>query len=146
MGSRRKAREIALQLLYMWEFGNTDVEGALKHFWRQGEVGEKVKDFARRIVRGCVEHFETIDALLVESSEHWRLERMAAIDRNIMRLAVFEFLFTPETPKKVVINEAIEIAKRFSTDESTQFINGILDNIRKRVEDGTTDSREIGVQ
>ena len=134
MGSRRKAREVALQLLYLHEFDDGQVEKALAHFWRPRELDENAVEFARRLVMGVIENLEAVDSNIAESSEHWRLSRMALVDRNIMRLAVYEFLFTPETPKKVVINEALEIAKRFSSEESTQFINGILDNIRKRVE------------
>ena len=134
MGSRRKAREAALQLLYMLEFENSNVEEALDHFWRHGELDEKGKSFVRQLVLGAMEHMQDIDRYITESSENWRLSRMAIVDRNIMRMAVYEFLYTPDTPKKVVINEAIEIAKRFGAEESTQFVNGVLDNIRKRVE------------
>ena len=134
MGSRRKAREVALQLLYLHEFDDGQAERALAHFWRPGELDERALGFARRLVAGVIENLEALDRNIAESSEHWRLSRMALVDRNIMRLAVYEFIFTPETPKKVAINEALEIAKRFSGEESTQFINGILDNIRKRVE------------
>ena len=134
MGSRRKAREVALQLLYKSEFNPGPVEEALSHFWREGELDERAKAFACELVNGVIEHLKEIDRWISASSENWRLDRMAVVDRNIMRLAVYEFMFTPETPKKVVINEAIEVAKRFSAGDSTQFINGVLDNIRKRVE------------
>jgi N utilization substance protein B len=134
MGSRRKAREVALQLLYQNEFNPGGIEESLGHFWREGELDDKAQEFARGLVQGALAKKELLDRLISESSENWRLNRMAIIDRNIMRLAVYEFLFTPDTPKKVVINEAIEIAKRFGTEDSTQFINGILDNIRKQLE------------
>lgn len=134
MGSRRKSREVALQLLYMNEVSGGDVAEALKRFWRAGELDERGTEFTLFLVYGAIEHKKDIDRLIEKSSEHWRLDRMAIVDRNVMRIAVFEFLFTPETPKKVVINEAIEVAKRFSTEESTQFVNGVLDNIRKSLE------------
>ena len=134
MGSRRKAREVALQLLYQNEFNPGKIEESLTHFWREGELDEKALAFAGDLVHGALDNLEDLDGQISESSQNWRLTRMAVIDRNIMRLAVYEFLYTPETPKKVVINEAIEIAKRFSTQDSTQFINGILDNIRKLLE------------
>lgn len=134
MGSRRKAREVALQLLYQNEYNPGWIEEALGHFWREGELEVKAIAFASELVLGTLDNLETIDRRLAGSSDNWRLSRMAIIDRNIMRLAVYEFLFTPETPKKVVINEAIEIAKRFGTEDSTQFVNGVLDNIRREIE------------
>lgn len=133
-GSRRMSREIALQVLYALEYQEYDVNEAITHFWRKDELDEKTQQFARQLILGTREHVEFLDNCINESSEHWRLDRMALIDRNIMRLAVYEFHFTPETPRRVVINEAIEIAKRFSSGESTQFINGVLDNIRKSME------------
>lgn len=141
MGSRRKSREVALQLLYMYEFSDQNMDDVLSHFWREGELDERILGFTRHLTEGTLKHKEDIDAFITESSEHWRLDRMALIDRNVMRMAVYEFLYTPETPRKVVINEAIEVAKRFSTEESTQFVNGILDNIRKMLnsKDGKTD-------
>lgn len=135
MGSRRKSREVALQLLYMREFTGGDVDEMLIHFWRDGELDDRIISFARDLILGTLDRKDDIDRMIAESSEHWRLDRMALIDRNVMRLAVYEFIYTPSTPKKVVINEAIEIAKRFSSEESTQFVNGILDNIRMKIED-----------
>ncbi len=136
MGSRRKSREVALQVLYLWEISSGDVERAVKHFWREGELDEKVSQFALELIHGTIANSEKLDKLLESSSENWRLDRMAIIDRNVMRMAVYEFLFMSDTPAKVVINEAIEIVKRFSTSESTQFVNGLLDNIRKKIESG----------
>ena len=124
----------------MREFEDCEVEFALGHFWRDGELPDRVSSFARQLVLGTLEHIKDIDDLISKSSEHWRLDRMAIIDRNVMRMAVYEFLYTPDTPKKVVINEAIEIAKRYSTEESTQFVNGILDNIRKQIESESANS------
>jgi N utilization substance protein B len=93
-----------------------------------------VADFARELVTGTVENVEQIDRLIARHAEHWRLDRMAIVDRNLLRMATQEFLYDKETPKTVVINEAIEIARRFSAQESPQFINGILDSIKKELE------------
>jgi N utilization substance protein B len=136
MGSRRKSREIALQVLYLQEFSKTDVKEALDHFWRKEDQDPPVMEFATQLIHGVLKNVESLDKLLSESSDHWRLDRMAIVDLNVMRLAVFEFLYMSDTPGRVVINEALEVAKRFSTGESTQFINGILDNIRKKIESG----------
>lgn len=134
MGSRRKSREVAIQILYLLEYQDVKVDEALSHFWREDELDSKTVEFARDLIFGTRKQREYLDRYINESSDHWRLDRMALIDRNIMRMAVYEFLFTPDTPPKVVINEAIELAKRFSSEESTQFVNGILDNIRKNLD------------
>src|SRR5438270_6761122 len=98
-----------------------------------------VNDFAIKLVKGAIENLDEIDERIRKRTEHWRISRMAVVDRNLLRLAVYEFLHEPETPKTVVINEALEIARRFSTYEATQFINGILDGIKRDLE---TDSEE----
>src|SRR5262245_12911316 len=135
MGPRRKAREYALQMLFQWDITHDTIEQVVAMFFQtQPEEDEAVGTFARQLVLGTVEHVERIDELIRRHAEHWRLDRMATVDRNILRLAVEEFLHDKETPKTVVINEAIEIARRFSTQESPQFINGILDSIKKELE------------
>jgi N utilization substance protein B len=137
MGARRKARECALQMLFQWDITHDLIEQIASTFW-DGQDGEEeaqeTRTFAETLAAGTVGHVERIDALIARHAENWRLDRMAVVDRNIMRLATYEFLFDAETPKTVVINEAIEIARRFSAQESPQFINGILDSIRKEVE------------
>jgi N utilization substance protein B len=135
MGPRRKSREYALQMLFQWDITHDTIDQVVATFFQtQPEEGEAVAAFARQLVLGTVEHVERIDELIRRHAEHWRLDRMATVDRNILRLAVEEFLHDKETPKTVVINEAIEIARRFSTQESPQFINGVLDSIKKELE------------
>ena len=137
MGPRRKAREYALQMLFQWDITHDAIDQvAAAFFQEQPEEPPAVVEFARQLVRGAVEHVEEIDELIRRHAEHWRLDRMATVDRNLLRLATQEFLYDKETPKTVVINEAIEIARRFSTQESPQFINGILDSIKKELEEG----------
>ncbi len=134
MGPRRKAREYALQMLFQWDITHDTVEQIASTFFENVEESTGVVNFARALVTRTVEHVEEIDALIQRHAEHWRLDRMATVDRNLLRLAAQEFLYDKETPKTVVINEAIEIARRFSAQESPQFINGILDSIKKELE------------
>ena len=135
MGPRRKAREYALQMLFQWDITHDTIDQiATTFFQNQEQDAAGVVDFARELVTGAVEHVEEIDEMIKRHAEHWRLDRMATVDRNLLRLATQEFLYEKETPKTVVINEAIEIARRFSAEESPQFINGILDSIKKELE------------
>jgi transcription antitermination protein NusB len=134
MGPRRKAREYALQMLFQWDITHDSIDQIASTFFEDQKEDQAVGDFARQLVIRTVEHIEKIDALIQHHAEHWRLDRMATVDRNLLRLATQEFLFDKETPKTVVINEAIEIARRYSTQESPQFINGILDSIKKKLE------------
>jgi transcription antitermination protein NusB len=135
MGPRRKAREFALQMLFQWDITRDTIDQvATTFFQNQDQESPAVVDFARQLVKRTVEHVEEIDRLIQRHAEHWRLDRMATVDRNLLRLATQEFLYDKETPKTVVINEAIEIARRFSAQESPQFINGILDSIKKELE------------
>ena len=135
MGQRRKAREYALQMLFQWDITRDSIDQvAASFFSNQPEESQVVVDFANQQLTNTVEHIEQIDEFIRRHAEHWRLDRMAIVDRNILRLAVQEFLYDKETPKTVVINEAIEIARRFSAQESPQFINGVLDSIKKELE------------
>src|SRR5436190_18235086 len=134
MGPRRKAREYALQMLFQWDITRDSIDQIAATFFNGQDEEPAVIAFARQLVTQTVENVERIDALIGQHAEHWRLDRMAVVDRNLLRLASQEFLFDKETPKTVVINEAIEIARRFSSHESPQFINGILDSIRKDIE------------
>jgi N utilization substance protein B len=135
MGPRRKAREYALQMLFQWDITHDAIEQIIATFFQnQPEESAAIADFARNLVTGTIEHVEEIDRLIQRHAEHWRLDRMAIVDRNLLRLATQEFLYDSGTPKTVIINEAIEIARRFSTQESPQFINGILDSIKKELE------------
>ncbi len=136
MGTRRKARECALQMLFAADVAKTSGSNLTGDFWNElGEEGTdpKTQEFANNLVLGTLRDVEKIDETIRTRAEHWRIERMAIVDRNVLRLAVFEFLFE-ETPHTVVINEALEIARRFSTFEATQFINGILDAIKHDLE------------
>jgi len=122
-------------MLFQWDITHDAIDQiAVVFFQNQPEESQAIIDFARQLVMGTVDHVEQIDELIRRHAEHWRLDRMATVDRNLLRLAVQEFLFETETPKTVVINEAIEIARRFSAKESPQFINGVLDSIKKELE------------
>jgi len=130
MGLRRTARECALQMLYEHDVGKHAPETILETFWEMNEQPEKVQEFASALFRGTIQRLKEIDRLIQSHTKNWRLTRMAAVDRNVLRLAVFELISDVKTPDTVVINEALEIAKKFSTNESAQFVNGILDSIK----------------
>jgi N utilization substance protein B len=133
-GKRRKAREIALQFLYQLEQSGAGDPGPYEaEFWQRHPVDDDTRAFASSLVHGAKRHQSQIDKRIAESAEHWDLDRMAVVDRNILRLAVFELAFEPAVPAKVAINEAIEIAKKFGTAESSRFINGVLDRIHKEL-------------
>ena len=136
MGTRRKARECALQMLFAADVTKVGESFLTETYWSElGETSldELTRSFADKLTNGTLHQIEKIDDRIRTRAEHWRIERMAIVDRNVLRLAVFEFLFD-ETPATVVINEALEIARRFSTFEATQFINGILDAIKHDLE------------
>lgn len=131
MGARRKARECALQMLFGHDLNALETQKLIDVFWNElAESREEIRDFASELARGVIEHRSEIDRLIEGRADNWRIERMAVVDRNILRLAIYEFLYHPETPKTVIINEALDIARRFSSYEATQFINGVLDAIR----------------
>ena len=133
MGRRRKARELALQLLYQLDVqGEERAEPHLDDFWQRHPVDREAREFAESLVRGTKSHEAEIDALIARYAEHWELERMAVVDRNLLRQGIFELLWESGVPPKVAINEALEVAKKFSTQESSRFINGILDRIHKQ--------------
>ncbi|HUM03152.1 MAG TPA: transcription antitermination factor NusB [Thermoanaerobaculia bacterium] len=130
-GRRRKARELALQLLYQNDLAATPPEEMFRRTEEFLIARPEVQEYAARLVLGTLKRREELDEKLSERSEHWRLGRMPAVDRNLLRLALYELLFEPETPAAVVINEAVEIAKKFSTPSSGSFVNGVLDGIRR---------------
>jgi N utilization substance protein B len=133
-GRRRKAREVALQFLYQLEQnGATDPAPYEDDFWARHPVDDEARRFASTLVHGVKRRQAEIDKRIAESTEHWDLERLAVVDRNILRLAVYELLGEPSVPAKVAINEAIEIAKKFGTAESSRFINGVLDRIHREL-------------
>jgi transcription antitermination protein NusB len=137
MGSRRKARECALQMLFAADVAETPPDEVVRTYWAElGDVDleESAREFATRLAAGTLAHLQPLDERIRSRAEHWRIARMAVVDRNILRLAVYEFLHEP-TPRTVAINEALEIARRFSTYEATQFINGILDAIKRDLDE-----------
>jgi N utilization substance protein B len=134
MGKRRKAREVALQFLYQLDLGGDDDPTPHEpDFWARHSLDDNAQTFARHLVHGAKANQVKIDQLISQCAEHWNLDRMSAVDRNILRMAIFELLWQPNVPPKVAINEAIEIAKKFGTQESSRFINGILDRVHKEL-------------
>ena len=133
MGARRTARERALQALYQLEMGSPSAKDALEAAWEaepeEGRPGKDAETFALEIVKGVEEHRAEIDALIEQHRHNWRLDRMSRIDRNVLRLAVFELKFRADIPRKVTLNEGVELGKRFGSEESSAFINGLLDRI-----------------
>ena len=133
-GTRRKSREMALQMLFQLDMGHQDLEQVRRTFWSERkDLDEKVRGFSEDLFRIACERQEEIDQLIERNAEHWRMDRMAAVDRNLLRAGVAEFLGFPQTPRPVVINEALEIARRYSTPESVQFINGVLDSVAREL-------------
>lgn len=142
MGTRRKSRELALQMLFQADLGQQPSDEVRKTFWSgRGEVADEVQGFSNDIFRVAQDRAEEINQLIQSHAENWRVDRMAAVDRNLLRAAVAEMLGFPGTPRAVVINEAIEIARKFSSPESVQFINGVLDSIGKEIEEKALGSR-----
>ena len=138
--SRHRAREAALQMLYQWEVGRLTIPEVAQTFWRMGEIepppSERAQTRAHVLTSGTVDHLAAIDRVLEEASTNWRLDRMPVIDRLIMRMGIYELMYESGTPPAVVIDEALELARRFSTDEAVPFINGVLDAVKGRVERG----------
>jgi N utilization substance protein B len=135
MGTRRKSRELVLQMLFQADMGRQTPEDVRRVFWKERDsVGSDVQGFAEDLFRVATDRTSEIDELIERHAEHWRMERMAAVDRNVMRAAVAELLAFPKTPRAVIINEALEIARKFSAPESVQFINGVLDSVGRDLE------------
>ena len=136
MGTRRKARELALQMLFQRDMGRQTPEHVQRSFWNERpETDASVRAFADKVFAVASERAVEIDALLEQHARHWRMDRMAAVDRNLLRAGVAEFLAFPEIPRAVVINEALEIARRYSSPESIHFINGVLDSVGRSLEE-----------
>ncbi len=134
---RRRSREYALQLLFQLELSESELTGAvLDKFWEPLNEDEEVKSFTLDLVKSTLSHIDELDEIIQKCAKHWSLERMAAIDRNILREATYELHFRKDIPAQVSINEAIEVAKKFSTQESASFINGILDKISRNKKSG----------
>jgi N utilization substance protein B len=137
---RLRARETALQILYHWDIAHTDIQEAADTFFVHQWVGtepasEEIREFATALARDTVQRLDRIDPLIAETAERWRPERMAVLDRLILRMAVCELVRGSGTPAAVVINEALELARTFSTEDAVKFINGMLDGVRKKLDD-----------
>ena len=136
---RHRARESALQILYQWDVGKIEIDRAIETFFARQwpdavPPSDELRRVAGRLARETVARIEAIDALVAETAERWRPERMAVIDRLILRMAIGELMRGPDTPHAVVINEALELARTFSTEDAVKFINGMLDAIRKKLD------------
>lgn len=131
MGYRRAAREAALKISFQFDFNVSPARELIKAYWREHDISSRTKKFAEALVWGVLEHKDEIDGLIVESAENWRIDRMNAVDRNVIRLAIFELLYLTDVPPQVSIDEAIELGKKFGTEDSGAFINGILDKIAR---------------
>ena len=132
MGTRRKSREMALQMLFQADMGKQSVDQVQRTFWAEHTgTSTEVRGFAEDLFRVATDRSAEIDKLIEQHAQHWRMDRMAAVDRNLLRAGVAEFLGYPDTPHAVIINEALEIARKFSSPESVQFVNGVLDSVAK---------------
>jgi len=140
MGKRRRARELAIKVLFHMEFTSEEPEEVFYLICESFGSSESIRPFSRQLVLGVCENREELDSLIRQSSQHWRLERMSRVDRSILRLGVFEILFMKDIPPKVSIDEAVDLGKKYGTEESGAFINGILDNIYNSFkQEGTRD-------
>jgi N utilization substance protein B len=135
LGTRRKSREIAIQILNQFEMNRTDLEEGLKLFWAEHPNSKEVSGFAEYLVRGVDDNKEEIDSIIVNAASNWSLKRISPVDRGILREAIFEFIFCEDIPYKVTLNEAIEMGKKFSSEKSGSFINGILDSVVEKKPD-----------
>ena len=140
MGNRRRSREIALQVLFDMDVSRDASAERFDKFCRCFESPERLQAFARQLVDGVKIHLDQIDRLIDRHSSNWKISRIAGVDRNAMRMAIFEMLYCPDIPEKVSINEAIDIGKKFGTDESGAFINGILDSIHLELQKEKTEA------
>jgi N utilization substance protein B len=133
VGTRREAREQALQLLYQLDLARSDLDQTLRLFWENEPADPDVVEFATRLVRGVFDAPDRIDGFIADASTNWKVSRMSYVDRNILRLATLEFLEFDDIPPNVSMNEAIELGKRFGTNETSAFVNGILDRIARNL-------------
>jgi transcription antitermination protein NusB len=131
MGHRRKAREYALQGLYMYELSKTPVEVLLKLEWTESESPDNIRDFAVELISGSIRHIDEIDEIIIKHSKNWKFERLSVVDKSILRLSIYAMLHLRDIPVIVTINEGIELGKIYGGESSGQFINGILDAVRK---------------
>ncbi|MGB6599442.1 MAG: transcription antitermination factor NusB [Candidatus Acidiferrum sp.] len=132
MSLRTKSREFAMQMLFQWDMSQQEPAKLEGKFWRSAKASDSTRAFANRLFEGAVKDTAAIDELIVKQAENWRMERLAVIDRAILRLAIYE-LRTTDTPPKVILNEAVDLAKKFSSEEAGSFVNGILDAVHKSI-------------
>jgi N utilization substance protein B len=144
MGKRRKARECALQILFQLEFNTADPQTLMRQYWEYQKTPADIREHGSWLIEQILTKREEIDRAIQAASKNWRLARMGVVDRNIMRIAVCELLYEPALVPAIVINEAIEIAKRYSGQESATFVNGILDAVRKHLRPGPAPCAETG--
>ncbi len=144
MGRRRKAREVALQVLFAMDVLGGQPQEAIDLFWNNFDAPKEAKSFSSRLIRGVHEKLDEIDGLIAGCSDNWALNRMSRVDRNILRLAVYEFLYCDDVPPKVTLNEAIDLGKEFGTEHSGSFINGILDALNTRLQKKDGDKNRNG--
>ena len=130
MGNRRRSREFVLQILYQMDIGKTELAYILDSFWKDNDTSEETQEFTIKLAKGTVKHLAEIDTIIAKHTKNWDIQRMASIDRNILRFSTFELLFLADIPTNVTINEAVELAKKYSTIESGKFVNGVLDKIK----------------
>jgi N utilization substance protein B len=133
MGRRTKARECAFQMLYQWDMSRAPIDQVVDSFWRVRTTTDLTRGMADRLVRGAHADVAAIDAAIGAASTHWRFDRIAAVDKNVLRLGAFELMHEKATPAAVVIDEAVEMARRFGEADSPSFVNGVLDAIMRKV-------------
>lgn len=139
MGARRSGREAALQMLFQLEASSVTADQAVELFWRTFESDPEGRSYADALLRGVSENLPALDERITSASKNWRLERMSRVDRNLLRLGTYELIFRADVPRAVILDEAVELAKSFGTDESPSFVNGVLDRIANDV--GRKDER-----
>ncbi|MFC1509717.1 transcription antitermination factor NusB [Candidatus Omnitrophota bacterium] len=131
MRKRTLARECALKILYRIEIAKDSVDSSMEDFWSRESMAKDVKEFAVSLIKGTCKNLSKIDSVISENAANWKIKRIAVIDKNVLRLGIFEMLYMDDIPVKVSINEAIELAKKYGDVDSGKFVNGILDNVRK---------------
>jgi N utilization substance protein B len=135
MGNRRKARILAFQALYSWEISSTEMEDLFQYDWAKEDLTDDVKVFASFLIKGAIENLPEIDQLIKDSLRNWDFARLEKVSLAILRMSIYALMYQKDIPPKVVIDEAVEITKEFGTDDSYRFVNGILDNIKKKIDE-----------
>lgn len=144
MRKRTKAREYALQILYQVDLTRTDAATSIQEFWVYRNAPQEIQAFATQLARGALSRLAELDRMIASHANNWEISRMAVVDRNILRLGAYELLYADDVPPKVCLNEAVELAKRFGDEESSKFVNGILDTIHKTYARGAQQSHPVG--